>query len=39
MPPVQIADLPCSLMARFTGAAHEAMGRLLAFLAPLSVRA
>ena len=39
MPPVQIAELPCSLMARFTGAAHEAMGRLLAFLAPLSVRA
>lgn len=39
MPPVQMAELPGSLMARFTGAAHEAMGRLLAFLAPLSVHA
>ena len=39
MPPVQLADLPRSLMARFTGSAHEAMGRLLAFLAPLSVPA
>lgn len=38
MPPVQTIDLPTSLIAQFTGAAHEAMGRLLVFLAPLSVR-
>jgi hypothetical protein len=38
MPPVPIADLPTSLMTRFTGVAHEAMLRLLNFLSPLSVR-
>ena len=37
MPPVPTIDLPTSLIARFTGAAHEAMARLLAFLSPLSV--
>lgn len=37
MPPVQIVDLPRSLMDRFTGATHEAMLRLLTFLSPLSV--
>ena len=36
MPTVQTGDLPSSLIERFTGAAHVAMGRLLAFLAPLS---
>ena len=38
MPSVETTELPQSLMARFTGAAHEAMGRLLMFLTPLSVR-
>jgi len=38
MPSVETTELPQSLMARFTGAAHEAMGRLLMFLSPLSVR-
>ncbi len=38
MPSVEMTELPQSLMARFTGAAHEAMGRLLMFLSPLSVR-
>jgi hypothetical protein len=38
MPPVPIADLPTSLIARFTGIAHEAMLRLLNFLSPLSVQ-
>ncbi len=38
MPSVEITELPQSLMARFTGAAHEAMGNLLKFLSPLSVR-
>jgi hypothetical protein len=38
MPRVEIAELPRSLMARFTGSAHEAMGHLLRFLSPLSVR-
>lgn len=37
MPPVQIVDLPRSLMDRFTGVTHEAMLRLLTFLSPLSV--
>ncbi len=37
MPPVPTAELPTSLIARFNGLAHEAMGHLLAFLAPLSV--
>jgi hypothetical protein len=39
MPPLQILDLPTSLIGRFTGAAHEAMVRLLSFLSPLSVSA
>ena len=38
MPSVEITELPQSLMARFTGGAHEAMGNLLKFLSPLSVR-
>ena len=38
MPSVEITELPHSLMARFTGTAHEAMVRLLRFLSPLSVR-
>jgi len=38
MPPVQIVDLPVSLIERFTGGAHETMLRLLNFLSPLSVR-
>ncbi len=37
MPPVAVADLPCGLIARFTGTAVESMRRLLAFLCPLSV--
>ena len=37
MPPVHTADLPTSLITRFAGAAHVAMGHLLAFLSPLSV--
>lgn len=37
MLPVQTSDLPTSLVARFTGAAHEAMARLLTLLCPLSV--
>ncbi len=37
MPPVATIDLPTSLITRFSGAAHEAMLRLLAFLCPLSV--
>lgn len=39
MPPVHIADLPGSLIARFEGAVHEVMGRLLLLLSPLSVSA
>ena len=38
MPPVQTIDLPTSLVARFTGAVHEAMARLLTLLCPLSVQ-
>ena len=38
MPSVETTELPQSLMARFTGGAHEAMGNLLKFLCPLSVR-
>ncbi len=38
MPSVELSELPQSLMARFTGTAHEAMGNLLRFLSPLSVR-
>ena len=37
MPPLQTIDLPTSLIACFTGAPHDAMGHLLAFLSPLSV--
>jgi hypothetical protein len=37
MPPVVTIDLPTSLIACFTGAAHEAMLHLLNFLCPLSV--
>lgn len=37
MPPLQTQDLPTSLIARFTGAPHAAMVRLLVFLSPLSV--
>ena len=39
MPPVHIAGLPTGLIARFKGATHEAMVRLLSFLSPLSVSA
>lgn len=38
MPSVETTGLPQSLVARFTGAAHEAMARLLRFLSPLSVQ-
>ena len=38
MPSVELTELPQSLMTRFTGAAHEAMVRLLRFLSPLSVQ-
>lgn len=38
MPSVELTELPQSLMARFTGTAHEAMGHLLKFLSPLSVQ-
>jgi hypothetical protein len=38
MPPVETAELPASLIARFTGSAAESMGRLLAFLTPLTIR-
>lgn len=38
MPPVATAELPASLIARFTGSAAESMTRLLAFLTPLTVR-
>lgn len=38
MPPVDMDQLPASLIARFSGAAAESMTRLLAFLIPLSVR-
>jgi hypothetical protein len=38
MPSVELTELPQSLVARFTGAAHEAMVRLLRFLSPLSVQ-
>ena len=34
MPPLQIVDLPLSLIGRFTGAPQEAMLRLLSFLSP-----
>jgi len=37
MPPVQTIELPTSLVARFTGAVHEVMARLLGLLSPLSV--
>ena len=38
MPSVELTELPQSLVTRFTGAAHEAMVRLLRFLSPLSVQ-
>lgn len=38
MPSVELTELPHSLVARFTGTAHEAMGHLLKFLSPLSVQ-
>lgn len=38
MPPVVASELPASLIARFTGTVAESMMRLLAFLAPLTVR-
>ncbi len=38
MPSVELTELPQSLVARFTGSAHKAMGHLLRFLSPLSVR-
>lgn len=38
MPQVETAELPASLIARFTGSAAEAMMRLLTFLTPLTVR-
>ena len=38
MPSVEITELPQSLVARFTGTAHEVMGHLLKFLSPLSVQ-
>jgi hypothetical protein len=37
MPPVSAARLPVSVLERFTGAPAEALLRLLAFLAPLTV--
>lgn len=37
MPPVAPADLPSGLLARFAGAAPQAMAHLLVFLLPLSV--
>ena len=37
MPPVPTAQIPASLIERFTGSAEESMMRLLAFLAPLTV--
>jgi hypothetical protein len=36
MPPVAVAQLPASLIERFTGSAATSMLRLLAFLTPLS---
>ena len=39
MPPVKAAELPADLLARFAGVPTEALGRLLLFLAPLSVGA
>jgi len=38
MPPVATHRLPGELLERFTGAAHEALLRLLLFLTPLTVR-
>jgi len=38
MPPVETAELPASLVARFTCSAAESMRRLLSFLTPLTVR-
>jgi len=37
MPPVGAARLPVGLLERFSGAPAEALVRLLAFLAPLTV--
>lgn len=37
MPPVDLSQLPTSLIARFTGAAAESLMRLLVFLSPLTV--
>ena len=39
MPPVTLGRLPGELLERFAGEAHEALMRLLIFLAPLTVRA
>jgi len=36
MPPLAPAELPSGLLARFVGAAPQAMAHLLAFLLPLS---
>jgi hypothetical protein len=38
MPPVETADLPDSLIDRFSGSAAEAMIRLLTFLTPLTIQ-
>ncbi len=38
MPPVATQQLPDELLERFTGAAHEALMRLLVWLSPVTVR-
>ena len=38
MPPVAAEQLPGELLERFTGAAHEALMRLLVWLSPVTVR-
>jgi hypothetical protein len=38
MPPVAAQQLPGELLERFTGAAHEALMRLLVWLSPVTVR-
>jgi hypothetical protein len=38
MPPLPTQCLPGGLLERFTGAAHEALMRLLVWLSPVTVR-
>jgi len=38
MPPLPTQSLPGGLLERFTGAAHEALTRLLVWLSPVTVR-